>query len=104
MNLNMSKYINADLLRKEIEKNKNIIDGLFTEGDDSVYDGEDDAYNRVLRIIDSLQQEQQEVDLDSKLSEFMSFYAYENSGEYPSTIDIARHFYELGRFNARKEE
>lgn len=54
----MSKYIDAELLRKEIEKNKNMINGLFTEGDDSVYDGEDDAYNRVLRIIDSLQQEQ----------------------------------------------
>ena len=61
----MSKYINADLLRKEIEKNKNMIDGLFTEGDDSVYDGEDDAYNRVLRIIDSLQQEQPCEDLDA---------------------------------------
>jgi hypothetical protein len=55
----MTKYIDADLLRKEIEKNKNMIDGLFIEGDDSVYDGEDDAYNRVLRIIDSLQQERQ---------------------------------------------
>ncbi len=53
-------YIDADLLRKEIEKNKNMIDGLFTEGDDSVYDAENDTYNRVLRIIDSLQQEQQE--------------------------------------------
>lgn len=55
----MTKYIDADLLRKEIKKNKNMIDGLFTEGDDSVYDGEDDAYKRVLRIIDSLQQERQ---------------------------------------------
>ncbi len=55
------KYIDADLLRKEIEKNKNMIDVLFTEGDDSVYDGENDAYNRVLRIIDSLQQEQESV-------------------------------------------
>ena len=52
------KYIDANSLRKEIEKNKNMIDGLFAEGDDSVYDGENDAYNRVLRIIDSLQQEQ----------------------------------------------
>ena len=53
----MAKYIDADLLRKEIEKNKNMIDGLFTEGDDSVYDGENDAYNRMLCIIDSIQQE-----------------------------------------------
>lgn len=60
------KYIDADLLRKEIEKNKNMIDGLFTEGDDSVYDGEDDAYNRVLRIIDSLQQEPIEKDEETE--------------------------------------
>lgn len=62
----MSKYIDAELLRKEIEKNKNMINGLFTEGDDSVYDGEDDAYNRVLRIIDSLQQEPIEKDEETE--------------------------------------
>lgn len=60
------KYIDAELLRKEIEKNKNMINGLFTEGDDSVYDGEDDAYNRVLRIIDSLQQEPIEKDEETE--------------------------------------
>lgn len=34
---------------------------MFVKGDDSVYDGENDAYNRVLRIIDSLEEEQESV-------------------------------------------
>lgn len=39
---------------------------------------------------------EKEVDLDKKLSGWMGHYAYENGGEYPSAIDIARHFYDLG--------
>lgn len=57
----------------------------------------------ILDVVTSLQQEQPEVDLDSALTGFMGRYAYENGGEYPSAIDIARHFYELG-LNARKDE
>ena len=100
------KYIDADLLRKEIEKNKNMIDGLFTEGDDSTYDGEDDAYNRVLRIIDSLQQEQSKVDLNEEIERFIDAHYHTRfdetleNGNDPLTVfdfeDIARHFYELG--------
>lgn len=52
------KYIDADLLSERIEKNKYVIEPMFVKGDDSCYEGEYDAYNRVLRIIDSLQQEQ----------------------------------------------
>lgn len=100
----MSKYIDADRLRKEIEKNKNMIDGLFTEGDDSAYDGEDDAYNRVLRIIDSLQQEQPEVDIEKEYTEFVvSDPVYSKLVNSIVGKSIARHFYELG-LKARKEE
>ena len=110
----MEYIIDAELLRKEIEKNKNMIDGLFTEGDDSVYDGEDDAYNRVLRIIDSLRQEQQEVDLEEEVriycsSSFRFNYDelndsfYSNAFEFDDAVELARHFYELG-LKARKEE
>ena len=49
------------------------------------------------------EQEQPEVDLEKVLSGFIGRYAHENSGEYPSAIDIARYFYNL-RLNARKEE
>ena len=89
------KYIDANSLRKEIEKNKNMIDGLFTEGDDSVYDGENDAYNRVLRIIDSLQQEQPEVDLERDAVQFC-FDKGLNITPYQAKT-IASHFYELGK-------
>lgn len=43
---------------------------------------------------------QPEADLDSMLTKFMSEYAFMNSGESPSAIDIARHFYGL-RPNAK---
>ena len=39
---------------------------------------------------------QKMVDLDKMLTEFMGRYAYENGGEYPSAIDIAHRFFELG--------
>ena len=47
--------------------------------------------------------ETKEVDLERKLNGFQNFYAHENSGEYPSAIDIAKYFYELG-FNTQKGE
>lgn len=47
--------------------------------------------------------EVKEVDLDKPLTDFMSRYAYENGGEYPSAIDIAKHFFELG-LKAQKGE
>lgn len=52
------KYIDADLLRKKIEKSKYIIEPMFAKGDDCYYEGEYDGYNNILDIIDSLQQEQ----------------------------------------------
>ena len=51
--------------------------------------------DKLIQIInDSV--EVKEVDLDKSLTGFMSRYAYENDGEYPSAIDIAKHFFELG--------
>lgn len=55
------KYIDADLLRKEIEEERKSIEGLFIKGDNNFYDGQDDAYNHTLALIDSLQQEQPEL-------------------------------------------
>lgn len=45
--------------------------------------------------------EQPEVNLEELLSGFTGYYAHENSGEYPSAIDIARHFYNIG-LNSKK--
>lgn len=105
------KYIDSEPLRKEIEKNKNMISGLFTEGDDSVYDGENDAYNRVLHIIDSLQQEQPEITLEKEIDkEWRNCCPTDEGMGYEEAILISEqfhqivcHFYELG-LNARKEE
>ena len=47
-------------------------------------------------IIDTKTIEMKDVDLDKLLTGFMSRYAYENGGEYPSAIEIAKHFFELG--------
>lgn len=39
---------------QEIERQRSLIEGLFIEGDNSFYDGQDDAYNHLLAFIDSL--------------------------------------------------
>ena len=67
------KYIDAELLRKEIEKERKSIDGLFTEGDNNFYDGQDDAYNHTLALIDSLRQEQSDFPTtDEQIKEFLA--------------------------------
>lgn len=95
------KYIDSEKLIAEIERRKKSIDECpFIEaefGAEMRREGKIQAYNEILSLITSLQQEQPEVDLDSALTGFMGRYAYENGGEYPSSIDIARHFYELAR-------
>ena len=101
------KYIDADLLRERIGKNQYVIEPMFLKGDDSYYEGEYDSYNRILSIIDSLQQEQQEVDLEKEIERVVENYNSLANGSKvmkPSGIEkIARHFYELG-LKARKEE
>ena len=91
------KYIDAEKLIFELKR---------LQCEQGFEDGETErgykvAIKDILRVITSFQQEQQEVDLDSALTGFMSKYAFENGGEYPSAIDIAHHFYELG-LNTRK--
>lgn len=100
----MNKYIDADLLRKEIEKERKNIDGLFTEGDNSFYDGQDDAYNHTLALINSLQQEQQEVNLEKEIDAcWQNWLSPSNQKEAEGVLPktefamYARHFYELGK-------
>lgn len=104
------KYIDADKLRKRIEKNKYVIEPMFSKGDDSYYEGEDEGYNRILRIIDSLQQEQPQVADASKMEqsevelEKASRNVYE-SWKGGTMDDFLRDMVELGKaLNARKEE
>lgn len=58
----------------------------------------------VLKQIDSLQQEQPEVDIDKELDSFYDSPLLEGEAiSFMSYTRIAHHFYELG-LNARKEE
>lgn len=87
------KLIDKDALVAEIEKLKAYL---------QIPNAQLDAVkvcDNIVSIIDTL--EVKEVDLDNMLTAFMAWYAYENGGEYPSAIDIAKHFFELG-FNAHK--
>ena len=39
---------NIEKICQEIERQRSFIEGLFIEGDNSFYDGQDDAYNHLL--------------------------------------------------------
>lgn len=97
----MAKYIDVDLLRKEIEKR-------FWDYGTPLHD--DDVTTKVdeiLSFIDNHQEEQPEVDLEEEITRWL------NEGHITDTrfddydvADIettARHFYELG-LNTKKEE
>ena len=100
------KYIDADHLKVEIEKHiKEVKDvarrfppnmGFFDAKISGIYD--------VMAIIDSLQQEQQEVDLEDEMEKFgerwpypASFDGYDKDWVDELTEECAKHFYELGK-------
>ena len=89
----MNKYIDADKLKEVVDRvyNQYVYDyGLSAAGSNMkwIYDA-----------IDSLQQEQPEVDLEKEIIR----YQREDMDRDTTVKDVAHHFYELG-FNARKEE
>lgn len=103
----MVKYIDAERLKTEIEALKRR-KGFLPLGKAEITEaymarGVQFTCDDIVNLIQSLQQEQSEVDLEKVLSGFIGRYAHENSGEYPSAIDIAHYFYDL-RLNTRKEE
>jgi len=88
------KLIDKDALVAEIERRVTEGEKVVKEVPSSAIMGLIQAYKNTLSFLDTL--EVKEVDLDKMLTEFMGRYAYENGGEYPSAIDIAKHFFELG--------
>jgi len=94
------KYIDADKLIAKI-KELNLVTKTYEE-----QVAFNNALAMVVEIIDSLQQEQPEVDLEKEIDKwFDSMGEAWEDGEW-STNDIkstARHFFELG-LNARKEK
>lgn len=105
------KYIDAEKLKKIVEQAKQrALKGA--EVDEDMYcDGRADAFGQVLLEIDSLQQDQPEVDLEKEIdSEWAKCNPIdEGMGDESALLVIeqfhyiAHHFYELG-LNTRKED
>lgn len=111
----MIKYIDADRFRVEIE---NLIEryssikakGVLQEG---YKGGRLIGYKDTLNKLDSLQQEQQEIDLEKEIETSIrllnGLHTFEDNknwykGRYEELKEFAHYFYEFGRLNARKEE
>lgn len=107
------KYIDAEKLIAEIERQQiKLIVLSNTEQVDMRRDCalQNGVYSYILDLIDSLQQEQPEVDLEKEIKEHVIFMPH---GEFASDNEIQedmewakkefRHFYELG-LKARKGE
>ena len=90
----MTKYIDAEKLKAEIERRRLQNRYIDTDG----YEQE------LFELIDSLQQEQQEVDLEKEMEKFgerwpypASFDGYDKDWVDELTEECAKHFYELGK-------
>ena len=118
------KYIDAYLLIAHIERqikahNESIKTNMKTiksDITDVMLTSSRDAYEALLHFIKKNQQEQPEVELAEEIKNyFKGFYMDLTDQGYilknsdgpvglMSVKDIARHFFELGRLNARKED
>lgn len=89
----MGKYIDADKLKVDIKKrydemlNRAKIDANNAE----YWNGKADSYRAIYDLIDSLQQEQPEVNLEEAITDY-----YGRMPDDEDKIVAARHFYELG--------
>lgn len=115
----MTNYIDADKLIAEIEKRAKFHDDAVKActGLNSIAITHSAGWKEdteILTVINSLQQEQSEVDLEKELDNYMDGYFSEcqdgtllNEGgselQYEDVSKIAKYFYELG-LNTRKEE
>ena len=61
---------NIEKIRQEIEFLKELNEGLYTEGDNSYYEGQDNGYNHILAFIDSLPDEKPSEDLEEAAQEY----------------------------------
>ena len=99
------KYIDSKKLIAEIGRRKKSIDECpFIEaefGAEMRREGKIQAYNEILSLITSLQQERPEVELEKEIKNYLATKCA--GDDEPSVSEIARHFYELG-LNARKED
>ena len=113
----MAKYIDADLLRKEIKRLEKAAHKSALGCADSeirkFHEGKDFAYQNVGILIDSLQQEQPEVNFKIEERKWVHDAVdnvFPEDGDFMSEVDFrkilkdtAQHFYELG-LNAKEEK
>lgn len=104
----MTNYIPADKLIAEIRKL--LIPTVHDRDYDEWEHGRDSGFIQAISIIESLQQEEPEVDLEKEMEEHvmhMPFNDFANDSEVSDGMEWVKaeflHFYELG-LNARKEE
>ena len=111
----MSKYINAEHLRKEVKRlekaaHKSAL-GCADRETRKFHEGKDYAYQHVGVIIDSLQSGLPNIDLEEEINRFWDScikHKNERGGNviWSNKLEVealAHHFYELG-LNARKEK
>ena len=94
------KYIDAEKLKEHISRLRDeFMKKSETKGYTTLeYRHKAEGLSLALQHIDSLQQEQPEVDLEKEIIR----YQREDMDRDTTVGDVARHFYKLG-FNARKE-
>lgn len=83
---------NIEKIKAEIERQRGLIEGLFIEGDNNFYDGQDDAYNHLLAFIDSLPEEKPSEDLKEAAEEYADKHGfrvpYDGSNNYYDDVDV----------------
>ena len=101
----MSKYIDADKLIHDLEERIFAYSEGYAEGDDN----RKDAIETLLKDVKyqySLQEDEPEVDFEKEVEHYLltnSNLIVEKDSKWVVNA-IARHFYELGKLNTRKEE
>lgn len=112
----MNKYIDADILRKEIEFAKSVYShpNRVTHGvaDAFMQDGRAAMCDDILKKIDSLQREQPNTDIEKEIKSWIRNHVKGGDLEPYKTIKkaviqwgeiVARHFYELGQQKAKEK-
>ena len=107
----MSKYINAEILYREVDRLMAHYATAEKEMEDDVelsifYQGKRKMCSEIINHITALQQEQPEVDLEKEYKTWWNSIADKINIEHMMEWymhETARHFYELG-LKARKEE
>lgn len=98
------KYIDAELLRKEVkwlEKAAEFALGCADSETRKFPKGKAFAYQHVGILIDSLQQEQPEIDLEKEIEEYWSTMGWNKVMELRKFKPIAHYFYGVGQLNSK---